>query len=119
MQIFPIAHRAYLAEKRVIEREMRVPGVVKDRLDAMAYLDLMVDVHQRLAERCLARACRFGPKGVGMRRHASCQPQSAALEFQTWKTQATAGVARSSFQSKRWKIWRDSPTCLRSTGASL
>jgi hypothetical protein len=36
---------------------MRVPGVVKGRLDAMVYLDL-VDVHQRLAERRLARACR-------------------------------------------------------------
>jgi hypothetical protein len=58
MQLHATAHRACLAEERVVEREARIRGVDRTSEDAAACLNLMMDVHDRLAERRLARAYR-------------------------------------------------------------
>lgn len=58
MQLHATAHRACLAEERVVEREARIRGVDRTSEDATAYLNLVFDVHQHLTERRLARAYR-------------------------------------------------------------
>lgn len=58
MQVDATAYRAHLAEERVVEREARLRGVNRTSEDFTDYLNLVVDVHQRLAERRLARAYR-------------------------------------------------------------
>ena len=71
VQVTATAQRAGLAEERVIEREMRTRGVVREQLDGMAYLELSLDVHDRLAERRLARAYR--PVAIRARRRSGVQ----------------------------------------------
>ena len=76
MQLHAAAHRACLAEERVVEREARVRGVDKTSEDFTDYLNLMTDVHQRLAQRRLARAYRpvvvvVVPPGRGRRAAAA------------------------------------------------
>lgn len=58
MQVDATVYRAHLAEERIIEREARLRSVTRTSGDATEYLNLVVDVLQRLAERRLARACR-------------------------------------------------------------
>lgn len=58
VEVSVTAHRACLAEERVLAREMRVRGVVESQLSVEAQLSLWCEIHQRLAARRLARAYR-------------------------------------------------------------